>query len=248
MTSDVNQRLIPVARDESIFVTPTGLLPKRLMQADDELFQVLDEVTELSRVADSELPDVAALSRTLRRAVSCVARQALLERELRSLALFDDLTGLHNRRAFWTLASQEVESAVQNQCKLLIFFADIDSLKQVNDAYGHQEGDLAIIRIARALQQTFRASDIIARLGGDEFAAIAVEAEEQHETSILSRLGSSLRMLHAKERRYELSLSVGSARFDPGKPVPLSELMRQADRSMYGQKRNRSDYAEASAG
>ena len=60
----------------------------------------------------------------------------------------------------------------------LLFFADIDCLKQINDAHGHQEGDLAIIRTAHALQRTFRNSDIVARLGGDEFAVIALEASE----------------------------------------------------------------------
>jgi two-component system, cell cycle response regulator len=200
---------------------------------------ILDEMYEISKVAESAAPDAQVLTQTLRRAVSCVARQSLLEQELRSLALFDDLTGLHNRRAFWTLAAQELRVAVRNDQSFLMFFADIDGLKKINDAQGHQEGDLAIIRTARALQQTFRTSDIIARLGGDEFAVMALEASsQQDESAILGRLAAHLRALHGDEARYDLRLSVGSARYDPRNPAPLSELMDRADRSMYKEKRS----------
>jgi two-component system cell cycle response regulator len=212
-------------------------MASRLLPQDEELSQILHEMDEISKIAESA--DAQVLSQTLRRAVSCVARQSLLEQELRSLALFDDLTGLHNRRAFWTLAAQELRVAVRNDQSFLLFFADIDGLKQINDAHGHQEGDLAIIRTAHALQQTFRNSDIIARLGGDEFAVMALEASsQQDEGGILGRLVAHLRALQGDESRYDLSLSVGSARYDPRNPVPLSELMDQADRSMYKQKRS----------
>jgi diguanylate cyclase (GGDEF)-like protein len=211
-----------------------------LLPQDEELSRISDEINEIRKIADSAAPDAHALSQTLRRAVSCVTRQSLLERELRSLALFDDLTGLHNRRAFWTLATQELRLAVRNDQSFLFFVADIDGLKQINDAHGHQEGDLAIIRTARALQQTFRNSDIVARLSGDEFAAIALEASSrQDEARILRRLAAHLRTLHADESRYELTLSAGSARYDPRDPVPLSQLMDQADRSMYKEKNKR---------
>jgi two-component system cell cycle response regulator len=218
-----------------------GTLRPPLLPQDEELSQILDEMNEISKIADSETPDAKVLSQTLRRAVSCVARQSLLEQELRSLALFDDLTGLHNRRAFWTLAAQELRVADRNDQSLLLFFADIDCLKQINDAHGHQEGDLAIIRTAHALQRTFRNSDIVARLGGDEFAVIALEASSQRdEDGILRRLAAHLRALHPDQSRYDLTLSIGSARYDPRNPVPLSQLMEQADRSMYKDKRERS--------
>jgi two-component system cell cycle response regulator len=214
-------------------------LTSRLLPQDEELSRILDEMNEISKAAESAVPDARVLSQTLRRAVSCVARRSLLEQELRSLALFDDLTGLHNRRAFWTLAAQELRVAVRNDQSFLMFFADIDGLKQINDAHGHQEGDLAIIRTARALQQTFRTSDIVARLGGDEFAVMALEASsQQDESAILGRLAAHLRALHEDEGRYDLRLSVGSSRYDPRNPTPLSELMDRADRSMYKEKRS----------
>jgi diguanylate cyclase (GGDEF)-like protein len=119
----------------------------------------------------------------------------------------------------------------------LLFFADIDGLKQINDAHGHIEGDLAIIRTAHALQRTFRNSDVIARLGGDEFAVIALEASSQEdEGSILRRLTAHLHALNEAQSRYDLKVSVGTARYDPRNPAPLAELLEQADRAMYQKK------------
>jgi two-component system cell cycle response regulator len=234
--SDSQRSNAPAA--QSACCTTDETLPARLLPQDEELSWISREMNEISRIAKSSASDARLLGQTLRRAVSCVARQAQLEQELRSLALFDDLTGLHNRRAFWTLAAQELRVAVRNDQSFLLFFADIDGLKQINDTHGHQDGDRAIIRAAHALQRTFRNSDIIARLGGDEFAVVALEASsQQDESGILRRLAGHLRALGANQPGYDLTLSVGSSRYDPTNPVSLAKLMEQADRSMYKQKR-----------
>jgi diguanylate cyclase (GGDEF)-like protein len=89
------------------------------------------------------------------------------------------------------------------------------------------------------LGQTFRDSDVIARLGGDEFAILALEASSQDEGAILARLRDSLRSAAASESRYELSVSVGAARFDPRHTSSLEGLLAEADRAMYQKKRNR---------
>jgi diguanylate cyclase (GGDEF)-like protein len=161
------------------------------------------------------------------------------DRELRYLALTDDLTCLYNRRGFVAAATHQLKLARRNAQGLLLFFCDLDNLKAINDSYGHREGDLVIVRAARALEQTFRGSDILARLGGDEFAVLAMEASTQNQDVILRRLEKSLKKSNANQSRYEMSLSVGLARFDPKHPAPLGELMAQADRAMYEQKRRR---------
>jgi diguanylate cyclase (GGDEF)-like protein len=160
------------------------------------------------------------------------------DRELRYLALTDDLTCLYNRRGFLAAATQQLKLARRNAQGLLLFFCDVDNLKKINDSYGHRDGDLAIVHVAGALQQTFRGSDILARLGGDEFAVLAMEASTQSQEVILHRLEKSLKKSNANQSRYEMSLSVGLARFDPKHPVSLGELMAQADRAMYEQKRS----------
>ena len=215
-------------------------LPAILLAKHNELDRLLSDLNEISMALKSNAsPDIQDLSDSLMRAVRAAVRQSLLDKELCSLALGDDLTGLHNRRGFLALAGQQLKQAHRNSQELLLFSADLDNLKQINDSYGHQEGDTALIRTTKALQHTFRNSDILARFGGDEFSALALEASRQNEQSILDRLKENLKQANAGESRYSLSLSIGVARFDPRRPVTLEQLMEQADQAMYLVKRAR---------
>jgi GGDEF domain-containing protein len=159
-----------------------------LLVGDNELGQILQQVDEISHTLRSGAPESQRLSRALRLTVSCAVRQTLLERELRSLALTDDLTGLYNRRGFLASATQQLKLARRNTKESLLLFCDLDNLKQINDSYGHVEGDGALVRTADTLEQTFRHSDVLARLGGDEFAVLALEASSQYRNVILDRL------------------------------------------------------------
>jgi len=215
------------------------MLSSALVAQDKELARILQEVDKITKSLKSDAPDTQTLSDTLHRTALCAIKRSLLERELRSLALTDDLTCLYNRRAFLALAGQQLRVARRNVQGLLLFFADLDNLKEINDTYGHREGDLAIVRTADALEQTFRKSDVIARLGGDEFAVLVLEATCENREVILRRLEKSIKGLNADESRYELSLSVGMSRFDPRHPVSLGKLIASADEAMYEEKRNR---------
>jgi diguanylate cyclase (GGDEF)-like protein len=210
-----------------------------LMAGDDGLGQVLQQVDEISHTLTPESPESQKLSNALQLTVFCAVRQTLLERELRSLALTDDLTGLYNRRGFLASATQQLKLAFRNKQEILLFFCDFDNLKEINDSYGHGEGDRALVLAANALAQTFRDSDILARLGGDEFAVLALETSSQYQEIILERLKKNLDKSRGSETRYELSLSVGVGRFEPRSPVSLGELMAQADQAMYEQKGKR---------
>jgi diguanylate cyclase (GGDEF)-like protein len=216
------------------------MLSSAVVAQDKELARILQEVDKISKSLKSEAPDAQALTNTLQRTALCAVKRSLLDRELRSLALTDDLTRLYNRRAFLALAGQQLRVARRNTQGLLVFFADVDNLKEINDTYGHQEGDLALVRTADALEQTFRNSDVIARLGGDEFAVLALEATSENREVILRRLEKNIKGANAGESRYELSLSIGMSRFDPKHPVSLGKLIASADEAMYEEKKNRS--------
>jgi len=239
-----SRKLIAIDRSKvtSSIETVDETLLSALSAQDRELSHVLDEAEEVSKTSRSDGPQIQALSKTLQRVVSCAVKQALLDRELRSLALTDGLTGFYNRRGFWALAAQQLRVAIRKSQGLWLFFADVDYLKEINDTYGHQEGDLALVRTAGALERTFRDSDILARLGGDEFAVLALEASSHHENAIIRRLEKKMKASNTGEFPYELSLSIGAARFDPKKPVSLEQLLTRADRSMYRQKSNRRKY------
>lgn len=208
-----------------------------LRAADGELDDIVQEIDQISNTLKSNDGDTQALTKALQRAVLCAVKQALMDRELRSLALTDELTGLYNRRGFLASATHHLRLAKRNNEALLLFFADVNNLKEINDSHGHREGDLALIRTADALEHTFRDSDILARISGDEFAVLAAEASSENEEAIRRRLEHNLGKSTDEESPYRLSISVGVARFDPTRPSSLAELMGQADQAMYEQKR-----------
>ncbi|HEY2547681.1 MAG TPA: GGDEF domain-containing protein [Candidatus Acidoferrum sp.] len=174
------------------------------------------------------------------RAVRCAAKQYMLQAELGNLALTDELTGLYNRRGFMALAERQLKLGRRSGRGMLLFVMDVDRLKHINDSFGHLEGDLALKRTAEILERTFRDSDVVARLGGDEFAVLAIEASGHSEATIKARLFESLKSICAKESSYEISLSLGLARFDSGSRTSIGELMAKADEAMYKQKKRRS--------
>lgn len=215
-----------------------GSLLSALLSTDKDLTQVLRQLDEISRALKSGKPPDEILRVALHPAVWYAVKHALLERELRHLALCDDLTCLYNRRGFFAAATQQLKMARRTQKPALLLSCDLDGLKPINDRFGHREGDLALVRTADALQAVFRDSDVLARLGGDEFAVLAMDLPPRHQQTILTRLRKELNQMGKDEPRYKLALSVGSAWFDPQHPVSLAELMEQADRAMYEQKRN----------
>jgi diguanylate cyclase (GGDEF)-like protein len=214
-------------------------LSSALQAADGEFGDILHQVDEISRILKSEHPDEQTLQVASHPAVWSAVKQALLDRELRHLALTDDLTSLYNRRGFFAAATQGLKQATRNAKSLLLMFCDVDDLKHINDSFGHSEGDLALIRTADAFEHTFRSADVLARIGGDEFAVLALEPSSQGPEVILRRFEKNLKKANAGECRYQLSVSIGIARFDPKHVVSLGELLVEADRAMYEQKRKR---------
>jgi diguanylate cyclase (GGDEF)-like protein len=163
-------------------------------------------------------------------------RQA--NQQLREQSLTDTLTGLHNRRGFIALAEQALLGAQRVHHELALFFIDLNGLKTINDQLGHEIGDLALRDAARVLRETFREADVLARLGGDEFVAL-VTAEHSDVSELLTkRLGARVAAHNATElRNFTLSLSIGSAIYDPRAPKSLSALLAEADGAMYERKR-----------
>jgi diguanylate cyclase (GGDEF)-like protein len=207
-------------------------LSSALIVGDKQLDRMVRKLESISRELRPE-----KAGREAQRAVA--VKQALVERELRYLALSDDLTCLYNRRGFYAAATQQLKIAHRNEHPAMLLFCDLDGLKQINDTFGHREGDHALVRTADALEEVFRESDVLARLGGDEFAVLATDLTCENLPTIFERLHKSLRKASQDEARYELSLSVGASWFDPHAPVSLGELMESADQAMYEEKRRR---------
>jgi len=173
----------------------------------------------------------------LLRSIRYAVERHRLTSALRSLSLIDDLTGLYNRRGFSDLGEQHLKLARRTARAVLLVYLDVDDLKTINDTLGHQMGVRALVRVADLLRETFRQSDIIARIGGDEFAVMALEASEQNEAQLLERLRDRVREVNqANGEPYDLSVSVGAARFTGEGPTRLPDLLAEVDQAMYREK------------
>ena len=166
-----------------------------------------------------------------------ITERKKLEETLRNSSLKDDLTGLLNRRGLLKQAAPYFDFARRQKEKLLLLFIDLDGMKKINDEFGHNEGDNALIQTAAILNRSFRSSDIIARLGGDEFTVLVTDLSANKEDAI-TRLNENLKAYNASETRgHKLAFSIGVATLEPERMTCFEELLEQADQAMYEQKR-----------
>ena len=169
------------------------------------------------------------------------------EEALLALSLTDELTGLCNRRRFFVLTEQCLKVAVRTKKRPLLLFIDMDDLKGINDRYGHNKGDQALIDLANIFKRTFRESDIIARIGGDEFVVL-LESTDENSEALITRLHENVKDYNAQRSQRKLSISLGTAQFDPEYPIPIDELLSKADALMYAQKREKKEILQRNHG
>ena len=166
-----------------------------------------------------------------------ITERKKLEETLRNTSLKDDLTGLFNRRGLLKQAAPYFDFARRQKESLLLLFIDLDGMKRINDEFGHNEGDSALIKTAEILNRTFRSSDIIARLGGDEFTVLVTDPNAKKDDAI-TRLNENLKAYNDDEKRgIKLAFSIGVAELEPERMTCFEELLEQADQAMYKQKR-----------
>jgi diguanylate cyclase (GGDEF)-like protein/PAS domain S-box-containing protein len=173
-----------------------------------------------------------------------VAAHKEMEEFLRGLTDVDELTGLLNRRGFFTRVDEVRRRARRLQQQVLLMYLDVDGLKVVNDEQGHAEGDRLLVSAADVLRATFRERDVVARLGGDEFVALALlgrRSDEQLDLqAIQSRLEAALRVKQEEiGDGFRISVSYGCTVANHAQLEDIDELLAHADEQMYTNKRRR---------
>jgi diguanylate cyclase (GGDEF)-like protein len=148
------------------------------------------------------------------------------------LARTDPLTALPNRRAFIERLSAELSHARRVQAPVCIAYIDIDNFKRINDEKGHVEGDDFLRKMAHAIRETIRESDVAARLGGDEFAVLFTDAKRSAVEPLAHRLLARTRALGDRYPGLEIGASVGMAWFEAAPESP-ELLLERADGAMY---------------
>ncbi|WP_229211468.1 MULTISPECIES: diguanylate cyclase domain-containing protein [unclassified Duganella] len=161
-------------------------------------------------------------------------RKSLFE-SMEAMALRDTLTGLPNRRALMAALTEAIQRASRLRHSCAVFFLDLDRFKQVNDRFGHEEGDELLRQFAARVQHIVRKTDTVGRLAGDEFIVIL---ENLHSDSAAQETADKLRPalqqpFRLKTATVSLSASIGIAIHHPDDPQDIEMLLNRADRAMY---------------
>lgn len=163
---------------------------------------------------------------------------AIAHRRLTVYASTDSLTQVMNRAAFSTLVEAFLDDirAREDGTKGALLIIDADEFKSVNDLYGHDRGDEALVTIAAAIKSMLRAPDIVGRLGGEEFGVFLPGASTDQASLVAERIRHKVNEAQFSPAGplHKLSVSVGGAVFE--KKLPFTELFRLADQQLYAAK------------
>ena len=154
----------------------------------------------------------------------------------------DPLTGLLSRREILRAIDRELEMAKRKENPMQILFADVRNFKGINDQFGHQQGDYALILIAQTIKKCVRGYDLAGRYGGDEDVIIFSDGDPRAATS----LGAKFHQLIGQEKLpySTIHLDMGVVIYDPHKDGPMDSngLIHRADQAMYYAKTHKLDY------
>jgi diguanylate cyclase (GGDEF)-like protein len=205
------------------------------MKAAGEVVGVLN--VESGRLGGFDEREVSVLTALAGQAAVAI-RNAQLYAETRNLAERDPLTGLYNYRYFQARLAAELDHAVNNGERLALMIADLDQLKEINDRYGHLQGNRALKTVARVMCESFREQDVLGRIGGDEFAGIMARTEAAQAAAAVRRFTdrmSSSPVTLESGGALSLSVSAGVA-IMPEDGRDVGSLIAAADRRMYASK------------
>jgi diguanylate cyclase (GGDEF)-like protein len=163
-----------------------------------------------------------------------ITERKLAQEQVRQLTLTDPLTGLANYRRLFDALDSEIKRCGRTARSFAVLLLDLDGLKKINDAHGHQVGSRALGRVANILRIHCRAIDTAARYGGDEFVIVLPETGYEAARQVAQRISEESRNDGAEP---SISLSVGAAIF-PQDGKTIDELLAAADRALYREKRS----------
>jgi diguanylate cyclase (GGDEF)-like protein len=202
--------------------------------------QILEEANEeLGKINFSYEQLVMELRNEKKKVESLAVELKGANEKLRSLAFTDGLTGLYNHRFFQDILDREFNRVERYSRNLSLILIDIDHFKNINDTYGHPQGDVVLKAVAKMFEETIRRPDIAARYGGEEFAIVLPETNMKGAVVLAERLRKLVEDLEfpTEDTLIKVTISLGVTTFDPsaGKKT-REELIAAADRALYNSK------------
>ena len=183
-------------------------------------------------ISNSELNFLGLFAKQIELAITI----ADLFQAVKEQAITDGMTGLYNRRYFEEYIKKEAIRAMRQNQKFTVIGLDLDHLKQINDTYGHNYGDIAIKAIAEVLKNNARSIDIAARMGGEEFNIILPAVDIEGGCIAAERIRKAIESVEL-EKIGHITASLGVATY-PDQSDDLEELLELTDQAMYESKRN----------
>jgi len=167
-----------------------------------------------------------------------ITERKQLENQLGKMARIDTLTNCYNRRYGLDLLDRQIKLSKRNKSPLLVSFVDIDNFKEINDTFGHCEGDQILKEVADLFSSTLREADIICRIGGDEFLLVFPGSSLKEVPLIKKRMQKNLTQLNKRiNKNYIINFSMGFSEYLKDKPESLDILIGIADKKMYEDKK-----------
>lgn len=156
------------------------------------------------------------------------------------LAATDELTGILNRRGLMLLGKHCLDLFRRENIVASMAFIDMDGFKEINDKFGHAEGDHVLAQFGELLSSSFRRSDVVARQSGDEFVVLLANADKQQATEVFERFHACADSeLSSLELGYKVQFSFGVVQFCPDRHKKLDDLIAEGDLEMYRTKRRK---------
>jgi diguanylate cyclase (GGDEF)-like protein len=154
-------------------------------------------------------------------------------KRLARLTNTDYLTGLLNRRGFFTAVQPFFNLAIRNRKRVAVAMADLDHFKAINDSHGHAAGDETLARVAETIKGLFRKSDVVARFGGEEFIVFMYDVDKALTQEIGDKMTRAVRSLELGVCGCTVSVGLSSVVPDGGDGGDLALLIKRADAALY---------------
>jgi len=165
--------------------------------------------------------------------INDITARKKMEMDLEKMAMTDPLTGIHNRRGFINISGRQYMLAQRHKMHLALLLFDIDHFKKINDTYGHDVGDRALIHFVDIVKENLRQSDVFSRIGGEEFTLLLPDADPKGALKMAQRISEIVegRPLEIRNEKIPMTVSGGLTQWKTDES--LDRVLSRADSAMY---------------